>query len=85
MIQTDIEQALPRVVAPGVVECGPYFDSYGSGGYFIVKCLEGRREFHWYTEHARERDQYLMTRDEALGKALHADDAPSAHSELRAA
>ncbi|UVS97558.1 hypothetical protein EFP19_09460 [Burkholderia glumae] len=76
---------MPRVVAPGVVECGPYFDRYGSGGYFVVKGIEGRREFHWYAEHARQGDQYLMTRDEAFDTALDAVDTPRAADERRAA
>ncbi|UXZ63765.1 phage terminase small subunit [Burkholderia multivorans] len=48
MTDPDIELALPRVVSPGVVEVGPFFDRLGSGGYFIAKAVDGRREFHWY-------------------------------------
>jgi len=85
MTDADIDMALPRVVAPGVVEAGPFFDHIGSGGYFTVKGIDGRREFHWFTEHARQRDQFLMTRDEALDKALSAVDAMRASMDRLAA
>ncbi|WP_232291047.1 hypothetical protein [Burkholderia ubonensis] len=77
--------ALPRVVSPGVVECGPFFDQIGSGGYFVAIGIEGRREFHWYAEHARQGDQFLMTRDEAFDKALDAVVTTQAADERRAA
>ena len=67
MTDVDIEQAQPRTVAPGVVECGPYFERHARGGYFMV----GRRQIHWYEETAPLSSSYLLTRDEALGAALH--------------
>jgi hypothetical protein len=85
MTDADIELALPRVVSPGVVEVGPFFDRLGSGGYFITKAVEGRREFHWYTEHANQGVQFLMTRDEAFEMAVGALEVPCATSERRAA
>ncbi|RAS15823.1 MULTISPECIES: hypothetical protein [Burkholderiaceae] len=66
MTHVDIQQAMPRVVAPGVMECGPYFERHARGGYFIV----GRRQIHWYEEVVPQGDSYLLTRDEALGAAL---------------
>ncbi|WP_258170598.1 hypothetical protein [Burkholderia cepacia] len=62
--------ALPRVVAADVIEVGPFFDRLGSGGYFVAKAIQGRREIHWYTEGTGV--SYPMTRDEALDKALDA-------------
>lgn len=85
MTSADIEQAMPRAVAPDVVECGPYTDRYGSGGYFIAKCLDGHREFHWFTDYLHQHDRFLMTRDEALGAALAAVDAPETSGARRAA
>ncbi|RQR50487.1 hypothetical protein DIE21_17150 [Burkholderia sp. Bp9140] len=85
MTNEEIEQAMPRVVAPGVIECGPYTDRFGSGGYFIAKCLDARREFHWFTDYVEQHDQFLMTRDEALGAALAAVDARRSNSARRAA
>lgn len=67
MTDVDIEQATPRVVAPGVVECGPYFERHARGGYFMV----GRLQIHWYEEAAPLSSPYLLTRDEALRAALH--------------
>ncbi|PQV50660.1 hypothetical protein [Paraburkholderia sp. BL21I4N1] len=67
MTNADIQQAKPRVVAPGVLECGPYFEQHARGGYFIV----GRRQIHWYEETALRGDPFLLTRDEALNAALH--------------
>ncbi|WP_175773419.1 hypothetical protein [Paraburkholderia phenazinium] len=67
MTDVDIEQARPRLVAPGVVECGPYFERHARGGYFIV----GRHQIHWYEENIPLGDTYLLTRNEALGAALH--------------
>ncbi|MFP3186099.1 MAG: hypothetical protein RXR52_35685 [Paraburkholderia sp.] len=66
MTDVDIEQARPRVVAPGVVECGPYFERHARGGYFMV----GQHHIHWYEENIPLGDTYLLTRDEALGAAL---------------
>lgn len=67
MTEVDIQQAMPRVVAPGVMECGPYFERHARGGYFIV----GRHQIHWYEEAMPRCDSYLLTRDEALGAALY--------------
>ncbi|MFM0644978.1 hypothetical protein PQR14_11645 [Paraburkholderia bryophila] len=67
MTGVDIQQAVPRVVAPGVVECGPYFEQHARGGYFIV----GSRQIHWYEEIARRAGPLLLTRDEAFNAALH--------------
>ncbi|MFL9888944.1 hypothetical protein PQR66_38395 [Paraburkholderia agricolaris] len=67
MTYVDIQQAMPRVVAPGVTECGPYFERHARGGYFMV----GQRQIHWYEEAVPQRGPYLLTRDEALGAALH--------------
>ncbi|MCO8625164.1 hypothetical protein KGP96_07500 [Burkholderia multivorans] len=85
MTDPDIEFALPRVVSPGVVEVGPFFDRLGSGGYFIAKAVDGRREFHWYTEYAKQGEQFLMTRDEAFDNALDAVEMTRASRERRAA
>ncbi|MFM0009720.1 hypothetical protein PQQ86_29550 [Paraburkholderia sediminicola] len=70
MTDGDIEQAQPRVVAPGVVECGPYFgyfERHARGGYFVV----GGRQIHWYEETPPLSASYLLTRDEARSAALH--------------
>lgn len=67
MTNADIQQATPRIVAPGVMECGPYFEQHARGGYFIV----GRRQIHWYEETTLRGDAFLLTRDEALNAALH--------------
>ncbi|KVU92815.1 hypothetical protein WK75_02230 [Burkholderia ubonensis] len=83
MTDTDIEMALPRVVSPGVVECGPFFDRLGSGGYFVANGIEGRHEIHWYTEGTGV--SYPMTRDEAFDKALDAVDTLHAVDERLAA
>ncbi|KVR77340.1 hypothetical protein [Burkholderia ubonensis] len=83
MTDADIEMAMPRVVAAGVIEVGPFFDRLGNGGYFVAKGIEGRREFHWYTENTGV--SYPMTRDEAFDKALDAVDTPQAADERRAA
>lgn len=72
MTDVDIEQAKPRVVAPGVVECGPYFERHARGGYFMV----GRRHIHWYEETASLNSSCLLTRDEALGVALRETQGP---------
>lgn len=85
MTNDEIEEAMPRVVAPSVIECGPYTDRFGSGGYFIAKCLDARREFHWFTDYVQEHAQFLMTRDEALEAARAAVDAPRTNGALRAA
>ncbi|MBW5804067.1 hypothetical protein FOZ70_04815 [Burkholderia sp. COPS] len=83
MTDADIEMALPRVVTAGVIEVGPFFDRLGSGGYFVAKGIEGRREIHWYTEGTGV--SYPMTRDEAFDKALDAVDAAHAVDERLAA
>lgn len=67
MTDLDIQQAMPRAVAPGVMECGPYFERHARGGYFMV----GRRQIHWYEEAMPRGGSYLLTRDEALGAAIH--------------
>lgn len=66
MTHADLQQAMPRVVAPGVMECGPYFERNARGGYFVV----GEHQIHWYEEVEPQGDSYLLTRDEALGAAL---------------
>jgi hypothetical protein len=66
MTDLDIEQARPRAVAPGVIECGPFFERHARGGYFMV----GQRQIHWYEETASLNASFLLTRDQALGAAL---------------
>ncbi|KVR30736.1 hypothetical protein WK15_06005 [Burkholderia ubonensis] len=83
MTDADIEFASPRFVAAGVMEVGPFFDRLGSGGYFVAKGIEGRREIHWYTEGSGV--SYPMTRDEAFDKALDAVDTPHVVDERLAA
>lgn len=67
MTGIDIQQAMPRVVAPGIIECGPYFEQHARGGYFIVR----RRQIHWYEEITPRGDPFLLTRNEAFSAALH--------------
>lgn len=66
MTEVDIQQAMPRAVVQGVMECGPYFERHARGGYFMVD----QRQFHWYEEVVPRGDSYLLTRDEALCAAL---------------
>lgn len=83
MTDADIEMASPRFVAAGVIEVGPFFDRLGSGGYFVAKGIDERREIHWYTESTGV--SYPMTRDDAFDKALVAVDMPHAVDERLAA
>lgn len=71
MTDFDMAQAQPRVVAPGVVEVGPFFERHMRGGYFIVKTPSGCREYHWCEQPDASDTTVMMTRDEALQLASH--------------